>query len=114
MLVGGSTPHEGNIYINGAPFCTATFWGWKEAQVVCRQLGYNYTVRLMTNSFFGDVPYWYLYTIHQLDCSGEESSIWDCRTVSNWKQPCTGTNGNGIICSETPPSKIIFIIFRGR
>ena len=86
-------------------------WEWRDAEVVCRQLGYNYTVRITGDSYFGGVPDWYLYERAYLSCTGQESSISECRSYSGYKHPCTNTTGVGVVCSESPPSMTNILLF---
>ena len=107
-LLGGNTVSEGNVYIDGAPLCHRYgSWNWKNAAVVCRQLGYNYTVQITGNSYFGGVPDWYLYEMAYMYCNGKEGSISECGSYSGYKQTCTNSTGVGVVCSETPPSRTI-------
>ena len=110
-LVGGSASNEGNVYIDGAPLCHKYGnWDWEEAQVVCRHLGYNFTMRITGDSYFGGVPDWYLHEIAYLSCNGKENSINDCSSNSRRKDSCTNTTGVGVFCSDTSPSRY-FISF---
>ena len=104
-LVGGSSLIEGNIYIGGAPLCHKyKNWDWGEAEVVCRELGYNYTLRITKDSYFGGVPDWYMYETAFLNCNGKEGSIADCTSYGGYKQSCLNNTGVGVVCSESPPS----------
>ena len=44
--MGGNTTEEGNVFLNGAPVCDYG-WGWEDANVACRSLGYNYIKKIV-------------------------------------------------------------------
>ena len=96
--------HEGNVYIDDAPLCQGSrSWNWNEGEGVCRDLGYNYTLRITKGSYFGGVPDWFLYE-GSIDCNGQESSVSDCYFDKGHKHSCNNNTGVGVICSNTPPS----------
>ena len=112
-LVGGKTPAEGNVFISDEPLCHYYGgWDWNEAAVVCRDLGYNHVKQITGDSYFGEVPDWYLYGTGYLSCNGEEDTIDDCNSYSYYKHPCSKTTGAGVICSHSKPSKVIKLLLR--
>ena len=107
-LVGGKSPAEGNVFISDEPLCHYygyRTWDWDEAAVVCRDLGYNHVKQITGDSYFGEVPDWYMYSTRYLSCNGKEDTIADCNSYSDYKHPCTKTTGAGVICSHSKPSK---------
>ncbi|XDB50817.1 hypothetical protein AB1E18_004379 [Capra hircus] len=52
-------------------------WSWKDASVVCRQLGCGAAVGIPQDAYFGPGlgPIWLLYTL----CEGTESTVSECR-----------------------------------
>uniref|UniRef100_A0A1X7TQF9 SRCR domain-containing protein n=2 Tax=Amphimedon queenslandica TaxID=400682 RepID=A0A1X7TQF9_AMPQE len=59
------------------------FWDEKDASVVCRMLGYYpYGASALTDSYTEGT--WYIH-INDLNCTGTETSLWDC--------PMNGLNG---------------------
>ncbi|XDC54093.1 hypothetical protein R6Z07M_005275 [Ovis aries] len=54
-----------------------TDWSWKDASVVCRQLGCGVAIGIPKQAYFGPGvgPIWLLYT----SCEGVESTVSDCR-----------------------------------
>ena len=71
-------------------------WNGKAAKVACRQLGYNYSVRLLTGS---DVPdgsgqIW----LDDVKCEGVEANLEDC-THNGWgKEDCSHSEDVGVQC----------------
>jgi hypothetical protein len=79
-LVDGRTPNDGRVEI-----CFEGVWGsvcddsWDErdAEVVCRQLGYDgRPIALMSHPFLSD--YSLQYHLDDVDCSGSEDMLSDC------------------------------------
>ena len=102
-MQGGSGIHEGNIYIDDHPICSSSF-GWEEADVVCRELGYNYTISLAKNSLFGDIPDWFLNSWTDFNCGGQETALRDCPHQKSGI--CNKDQGIGIVCSDSLKGKI--------
>ena len=106
-LVGGNTSAEGNVFIDGGPVCDYG-WGWKDAQVVCRSQGYNFTFKPVGNSHFGLVPDNFINVLGYVSCNGEESYLKDC-SFGNVK--CPANRGAGVICTNTAPGGLYCIFF---
>merc|ERR1711972_271000 len=74
-LIGGSGPHEGNIFWDGKPVCDDTFTdnshGNQNAKVVCRMLGYSGGV-FTRESHFGRVSD--DFSMDDVRCSGTETN----------------------------------------
>lgn len=80
------------------------FWDIKDAQVVCRQLGYSKAVRAPQRAFFGqgNGPIW-LTNVH---CFGAESSIDHCQRPG-WNDHsgyCSHNEDASVICSNATKS----------
>ena len=105
-LIGGGSSNEGNVYIDDAPLCHRyKSWNWNDGEVVCRDLGYNYTLRITKDSYFGGVPDWFLYERSNIGCNGQENSVSECNSYKGIQHPCNNNTGVGVICSNTPPSR---------
>ncbi|XP_070801792.1 neurotrypsin-like [Pituophis catenifer annectens] len=100
-LTGGLHPSEGRveIYHNGRWGCICDD-GWKtgiNAQVACRQLGFNGPARLASKDEFAPGQGFIL--LDDVACIGTESSLMDC-PHSNWGQhDCSHEEDVGICCS---------------
>ena len=74
-------------------------WNRNAAKVACRQLGYNYSRRVLTES---DVPdgsgqIW----LDDVKCKGNETDLEDC-THNGWgKEDCSHSEDVGVECSST-------------
>ena len=116
-LVNGSTPHEGKveICINGEWGTVCDYsWDRRDAQVVCRQLGYVPTCKLVfisiyiiltvdiigasfyTSSQFGDGDLQQL--IWNVQCSGSEISLLSCSYQQDPSSSCYYGHTAGVRC----------------
>eukprot|EP00731_Ephydatia_muelleri_P011000 Em0005g1586a len=102
-LVGGPTPSSGRVEVqyNGewGTVCDDD-WDINDANVVCRQLGYNGTVRTSTNAEFGEGtgPIW----MDNVTCTGTEPSLDQC-PFNGWGiQNCVFGHDAGVVCRACP------------
>ena len=105
-LQGGSSPNEGNIYIDEIPICSGSFH-WEEADVVCRELGYNNTLSYFQRSSFGEVPNWFLNTWTNFNCHGDEASLGNCSHEEDGE--CIEDSGVGVVCSHEHHGNFVVI-----
>ncbi|KAJ8687823.1 hypothetical protein QAD02_023617 [Eretmocerus hayati] len=101
-LVGGERgTFEGNVEIlhksRWGSVCDDE-WDEQEAQVVCRQLGYDSTkARATTSGYFGQARRRYWMT--GLMCNGSESHLSACRFDGWAKSECGPNEAAGVICN---------------
>ncbi|XP_049323394.1 deleted in malignant brain tumors 1 protein-like [Astyanax mexicanus] len=72
-------------------------WDMSDAAVVCRELGCGEAVDALGKSHFGSGsgPIW----MDDVDCSGSESRLKNCRSPVWGKHGCNETHNSGVICS---------------
>ena len=85
-LVNGNGPHEGRVEIYYKCFWGTICgyereWTLRDADVICRQLGYPSAIQAWANSHFGRGPGSIL--LSNVACNGSESSIEEC-SHSGW------------------------------
>jgi len=105
-LEGGHTNYYeamGNVFAvnrNGSygPVCDDG-WDYREARVVCRQLGYNYGTAY-SSSRWGRVPDHM--SMDDLNCNGQENYLQDCQHTTH--DDCSGSEGAGVWCYKDPPT----------
>jgi serine/threonine protein kinase len=101
-LVGGSVMNEGRVEVfrdgEWQSLCGDS-WDTRDGDVVCRQLGYAYAIKVVRNALFGEGINGQWKT--QLKCLGTESSTEDC---CNRPRPCSHKDYAGVICSLTNTS----------
>ena len=100
-LVGGSTPNYGRVEVR-----YANIWGticndevnFKDAKVICRQLGYPFTVGILATRLIeqGTGPIW----LDNLRCSGDEKSIADCEHPGWGIHDCSHSEDIGVMCAS--------------
>ena len=96
-LVGGSANNEGHVEVlRSGQWQTVCDDGWdlNDADVACRQLGYGYAIRVVTNALFGrgTGEQWEA----SFSCTGNESGLENCSTSSS---SCSHSEDVGVICS---------------
>ncbi|XP_078069940.1 neurotrypsin isoform X5 [Mustelus asterias] len=98
-LVGGKASHEGRleVYYSGQ-WGTVCDDGWTErnAQVVCRQLGFRYAQNPMAGQFEGGSGPIYLDDVH---CAGQESLLSLCSRSEWGKHDCSHQEDVTVICT---------------
>lgn len=100
--MGGSSPTEGRVEIDPnrdgqwGTICDDD-WDDKDAVVVCRELGFNTGGTAIPQAAFGKGSGQIL--LDDVDCSGEETSIRDCRNANNTGSNCVHEEDAGVRCN---------------
>ena len=98
-LVAGTNEYEGRVEICTRSLSWSTvcddFWGFLDAQVVCRQLGYSAGVVVaFSNAYFGQgIGPILLDNVH---CNGNESTLLDCNHLN--QSNCAHSSDAGVRC----------------
>ena len=106
-LVAGTNKYEGRVEIctKGLSWSTVCddFWGFFDAQVVCRQLGYSEKVIALSNAYFGQgIAPILLDNVH---CNGSEASLLDCKHLN--QSNCAHNSDAGVRCQGKYNCKIL-------
>ncbi len=101
-LVGGRNQFEGRVEVyRSGEWQTVCddLWDIKEAEVVCRQLGYGYAVLAIQGAAFGGGSggRWE----REWHCKGSEISLQDCHSRSISSRSSSRTEHASVICSGT-------------
>lgn len=95
-LIGGSTNASGRveIYHNGTwgTVCD-DFWGFNEARVICRQLGFAGVQFYTVHHGLGSGP-----IMRALECNGNEIQWKDCHSYDWNTTKCNHHEDSGVIC----------------
>ncbi|XP_055385210.1 lysyl oxidase homolog 2B [Condylostylus longicornis] len=98
-LIGGQNENEGNVEIlhmgRWGAICDDE-WDRNEAQVVCKQLGFNGYSKLTHSSAFGPAKrrFW----MDNVMCDGSENELIQCRFDGWGKNDCESSEAAGVIC----------------
>ena len=78
-----------------------------DAHVICKMMGFNTSIIALTNSaaheIYGTSPSGSNFVLDNLDCSGKENSVFECRLTGELSDKCEATQIAGVKCS---PSKL--------
>ncbi|XP_035663824.1 deleted in malignant brain tumors 1 protein-like isoform X2 [Branchiostoma floridae] len=99
-LTGSQSPLQGRVEVRNRHGDWGTVCGDgfddRDAQVVCRQLGYRDGVATAGGDFGeGTGNIW----LQNVDCSGAESSVGDCQIQSWGNQDCSHSQDAGVVCT---------------
>ncbi|XP_078685555.1 scavenger receptor cysteine-rich type 1 protein M130-like [Branchiostoma floridae x Branchiostoma belcheri] len=104
-LVGGSGPNEGRVEVRPADssrWGTVCYNGFdlKDAEVVCRMLGYPNAYRIRPDAYFGGGtgPIY----IEDLQCDGTESSLFNCSHRGWGIHDCDHWDDVVVVCADHP------------
>ncbi|XP_041472306.1 deleted in malignant brain tumors 1 protein-like [Lytechinus variegatus] len=106
-LVGGGTSDEGRVEVlhdgEWGTICDDK-WDIDDASVVCRMLGFPRAARAPIRAYFGQGtgPI----TLDNVDCSGRESSIFDCRNSGFGVHNCGHHEDASVICMRQAPLEL--------
>ena len=109
MRLGGFGGSETKGYVEGLG--TNGQWGGicdddfdtNDAKVICRMLGFNFTITALANStaddLYGTAPSGNNFVLDDLGCNGKEESIFDCPHNGEWIENCQAANIAGVHCA---------------
>ena len=101
-LVDGPDDASGRVevYYNGTwgTVCDDN-WDIDDARVVCKQLGFRYTLNAYGSARYGggNGPIW----LDKVECSGSESSIFSCKHAGVGNHYCNHSEDAGVKCGNT-------------
>ena len=103
----GSSTTEGFIEALG----TDNQWGFVcdngfdlfDAHVVCKMLGFPTAIESLVNgaaaNFYGTVWSGSNFTLNNLECTGAETSVFDCPLTGELKENCEASEISGVKCA---------------
>ena len=111
MRLGGNGSSAYKGYVEGlgsngqwAGICDDEF-DINDAHVVCKMLGFPSAITALTNSIaddlYGTAPSGSTFVIDDLDCTGSESSVFDCRHNGEWNEDCEANDIAGVQCATS-------------
>ena len=109
-LVNGGNSSEGRVEVyhgdRWGTICDQS-WGMEEANVICRSLGYPYTLQYFHNAYFGrgsgDI------LLNRVSCRGNESTIFHCSRDGVGVNYCSHYDDVGIRCATGTILQFSFI-----
>ncbi|XP_066275078.1 uncharacterized protein [Branchiostoma lanceolatum] len=108
-LVGGASANEGRVEIrlgsgDWGTICDDNF-DIKDANVVCRQLGYGIAVEHRDQAFFGEGSgdTW----LDELQCTGDEDTLLDCESNIWGEHNCGHSEDVGVVCLDCTQPGVI-------
>ncbi|XP_025760385.1 leukocyte elastase inhibitor isoform X2 [Oreochromis niloticus] len=113
LAVNGSTQCSGRVEIYNSYSYPYYSWGtvcddgWdlKDAEVVCREQSYGIALEALGSAYFGQGTGTFLHS--NVDCSGSETSLDNCRYSSYISYYCHHGRDAGVVCSVSNPEPTI-------
>ena len=102
---GGRTENEGYIEALGSNdewggVCD-DLWDINDGKVVCKMLGYPTAETIFhDNPRFGQAPSGGRFVLDNLNCTGNESSVFDCPHNGEWNENCRAHEIAGVRCGN--------------
>ena len=99
-LVGGQTPNEGLVQVyhnNTWGWVCADHWDKRNADVACRMMDFDGSL-LLNFSYIEDDKTNFKVWLNKMNCSGNESSFFECVHDGLGLQNCEGMRKAGVIC----------------
>ncbi|KAM4724247.1 HHIP-like protein 1 [Anableps anableps] len=92
------------IYIRGewGTVCD-DLWSMKNAEVVCRQLGFQYALKAARNAEFGEGKGLRI-LLDDVHCNGTESNLLNCTHAGVGNHNCAHYEDAGVICGNSKPA----------
>ncbi|XP_001951968.4 uncharacterized protein LOC100160261 [Acyrthosiphon pisum] len=99
-LMGGNTTNEGRVEVKvlgeWGVICDDKF-DLREANVICRELGFLSSVAVKPNSYYG-VPNKTRFVLDDLNCNGTENSLYSCQFKEWGVHDCNAQESAGVVC----------------
>ena len=99
-LVGGLSDADGRVEVNyqgtWGTVCNDTYWGFNDATVICRMLGYTAAVAAHVKYGQGTGTIW----MSSLACTGSENSISECVHRGWGETTCYHFQDAGVTCGD--------------
>ena len=77
----------------------------QDAHVVCRMLGYAFAREALifstADDLFGTAPSGDTFVLDELNCHGNEDSVFDCPHNGEWEEDCERDEIAGVRCSSS-------------
>ncbi|KAJ8040995.1 Neurotrypsin [Holothuria leucospilota] len=108
-LTGGQSENEGRVEVSvkgeWGTVCD-DIWDLDDAMVVCKELGYPGAEAYFTLAHFGEGTgvIW----LDDVDCSGDENSLNDCKKNSIGYHDCSHSEDAGVTCTEKSNEYLIY------